>query len=196
MKDPNELGKLLSDISICQICASAMPVEPRPVVQAHPDAKILIAGQAPGRRVFESGIPFDDPSGDRLRDWTGMSKDIFYDATTTAIVPMGFCYPGKGKSGDLPPRKECAATWHVPLMEQLSSIEMVVAIGAYAIKYHLKAERGSLTEIVRRWEKFYPAIIPLPHPSPRNVGWFMKNPWFEDEVVPALRKRVAEVLRR
>lgn len=170
-----------------------MPVAPRPVVQAHPDARILIAGQAPGRRVFESGVPFDDPSGDRLREWTGLTRAEFYDETLTAIVPMGFCYPGKGTSGDLPPRRECVQTWHSLLFEQMQSIDLVVAVGAYAVKYHLPEQRGRLTDTVKKWETFYPRTFPLPHPSPRNIAWFQRNPWFEKTVVPALQERVRDV---
>jgi len=188
-------SSLLSEVRACTICAEHIPHDPRPVVQAHRSALILVAGQAPGRRVHDSGIPFNDPSGDRLRTWLGLSRDEFYDPRKIALLPMGFCYPGKGPGGDLPPRPECAAAWRAPLLAQLTNVELTLAIGQYALRYHLPDARGSLTEIVGNWRDFGPRIMPLPHPSPRNLMWLRRNPWFEEEVVPELRHRVAAILR-
>jgi uracil-DNA glycosylase len=187
---------LLTDISACRICADHLPHGPRPVIQANSRARILIAGQAPGRRVHESGIPFDDPSGDRLRDWMGISKQTFYDSKQIAIVPMGFCYPGTGRSGDLPPRPECAEAWRATLLAKLKRVELTLVIGRYAIDYHLPSvRRATLTETVKSWHEHGPGCMPLPHPSPRNQMWMSKNPWFAKDVLPALRKRVARILR-
>jgi uracil-DNA glycosylase len=157
-------------------------------------ARILIAGQAPGRKVHETGIPFNDASGDRLRAWLGMSREVFYDARQVAILPMGFCYPGTGKSGDLPPRPECAPVWRVPLLSHLKQLQLTLVIGQYAQAYHLAGEAGSLTEIVQAWRKHWPHTAPLPHPSPRNNLWLKRNPWFEVELIPLLQARVVEVL--
>lgn len=187
---------LLLDVRSCTICAGHLPLGPRPVVQVHPAARILIVGQAPGRRVHETGLPFNDPRGDRLRDWTGMSRDVFYDDRKVALVPMGFCYPGTGKAGDLPPRPECATTWREVLLSRLRKLELTLVIGQYAHAYHLKDRAPTLTESVRNWRTYWPRIVPLPHPSPRNNMWLRRNPWFEQEVIPALRERVAEVLAR
>ena len=163
--------------------------------QASQTAKILIVGQAPGIRVHESGIPFDDPSGDRLRDWMGISKDIFYDASKVAILPMGFCYPGTGKSGDLPPRKECADNWRDALLDRMVSIEFTLIVGQYAIEWHLKEKRKrTLTETVKAWRSYWPDHVVLPHPSPRNNIWFKKNAWFESEILPDVKKRINELL--
>ena len=167
----------------------------RPVVQFHPNARILIAGQAPGRRVHESGKPFDDPSGDRLRDWMGVDKADFYDPQQLAIVPMGFCYPGTGKSGDLPPRKECADTWRASILAELPNLELILAIGQYAQQWHVKTTtRQTLTQRVKDWQKHLEqGVLPLPHPSPRNNLWLRKNPWFEVEVLPELKQRIAQL---
>jgi len=185
---------LLDQILSCQICSASLPLGAHPVLQVHPHARILIASQAPGRRVHESGIPFNDLSGDRLREWMGIGPDLFYDAKKVAIVPMGFCYPGAGRSGDLAPRAECAPAWRKPLLSQLRNIELTLVIGQYAQAYHLGADRRSLTEIVRSWREYWPRLLPLPHPSPRNRGWLQRNPWFGEEVLPVLRQRVGEVL--
>ena len=184
------LGRVLS----CKICSASLPLGARPVLQVHPRARILIASQAPGRRVHNSGIPFNDPSGDHLREWMGIGPDTFYDPKIVAIVPMGFCYPGTGKTGDLAPRPECAPAWRIPLLSQLHNIELTLVIGQYAQAYHLGTDRRSLTEIVRSWREFWPRLLPLPHPSPRNRGWLQRNPWFRDEILPALRQRVGELL--
>lgn len=188
------LEALLEEVRACSLCAPHLPLGPRPVLQAGRDARILIAGQAPGRRVHESGIPFDDPSGDRLRDWLGIDADVFYDPSRIAILPMGFCYPGTGRSGDLPPRAECAPAWRESLLARLRSVRLTLVIGAYAQRYHLGAEAGSVTDAVRAWRTGWPDVLPLPHPSPRNFIWMRRNPWFETDVIPALRARVAELL--
>lgn len=190
------MKKLLQEIHNCTLCHAFLPLGPRPVLQLDNRAGILVAGQAPGRKVHESGVPFDDASGDRLRAWMGIDRSVFYDATRIAIVPMGFCYPGSGKSGDLPPRKECAATWHDQIMRGLKNLQLRLVIGQYALAYHLPRARGSLTETVRAWQEYWPGVIPLPHPSPRNNIWLRRNPWFEAEVVPALRERVKDILKR
>ena len=171
-----------------------MPLGPRPVLQVDPKARILIAGQAPGRRVHESGIPFDDPSGDRLREWLGISREVFYDPAQVAILPMGFCYPGTGKSGDLPPRPECAEAWRDKLLQSLQQIELTLVIGIYAQRWHLPHRHRNLTETVRAWEEYGPGVIPLPHPSPRNNIWLKKNPWFADSLLPNLREKTREAL--
>jgi len=182
---------LLAEVRGCQLCAKHLPLGPRPVLQIDPRARLLIAGQAPGRRVHDSGIPFEDASGDRLRDWLGMSKEVFYDASRVAILPMGFCYPGTGGSGDLPPRPECADAWRARLLASLPNLEVTLVIGQYAQEYHLgAAQKASLTETVRAWREFWPALLPIPHPSPRNNIWLRKNPWFERDVLPRLRKRM------
>jgi uracil-DNA glycosylase len=154
----------------------------------------LIAGQAPGRKVHESGVPFDDASGDRLRDWLGVTRELFYDPRRIAILPMGFCFPGSGRSGDLPPRPECAPAWRSRLLGHLRHLELTVVVGQYAQAYHLGQGGGSLTDTVKAWRTHWPGAIPLPHPSPRNNLWLRRNPWFETEVLPALRKRVSKVL--
>jgi uracil-DNA glycosylase len=166
----------------------------RPVLQLQPSARILIAGQAPGRKVHASGIPFDDASGDRLREWMGVTREIFYDAEKIAIVPMGLCYPGTGKSGDLPPRPECAPAWREQLLGTLTRLEVTLVIGQYAQAYHLKGSSRSVTDTVKGWRDTWPSIVPLPHPSPRNNIWLKRNPWFEEEVIPLLKHRVMAIL--
>ena len=188
------LTKLIEEVSACTLCAKDLEHGVRPVIQIDSTAKILIAGQAPGRKVHESGIPFDDASGDRLREWMGISKKLFYNPKEIAILPMGFCYPGKGKSGDLPPRPECAVTWRAKLLKQLPQLQLTLVIGQYAQSYHLEKSNLSLTEIVKTGQDYWPNIVPLPHPSPRNNAWLKKNPWFEDAVVPKLQKRIREIL--
>lgn len=182
--------ELLADIQRCRLCAGYLPLGPRPVVQASPTARLLIAAQAPGRRVHDTGLPFNDPSGDRLRDWLGLDRHAFYDASRVAIVPMGFCYPGKGRSGDLPPRPECAPQWREPLLAQLVNVELTLVIGQYAQSWHLPGRPKTLTETVRQWRRWLPDQVPMPHPSPRNTLWLRRNPWFETEVVPYVRQRV------
>jgi uracil-DNA glycosylase len=188
------LTTLIEDIRACTLCVEHLEHGVRPVLQIDSKAKILIAGQAPGIKVHQTGIPFDDASGDRLRQWMGVSKDTFYNANEIAILPMGFCYPGKGKSGDLPPRTECAIAWRAKLLKQLPQLQLTLVIGQYAQSYHLDQNKLSVTETVRAGKDYWPSIVPLPHPSPRNNGWLKKNPWFEDDVLPNLRKRIIELL--
>lgn len=187
-------ASLLAEVRACTLCAEHLPLGPRPVLQAHASARLLIAGQAPGRKVHETGIPFDDASGDRLRSWLGISREVFYDARQIAILPMGFCFPGTGKSGDLPPRPECAPAWRAPLLSGLNHLKLTLVIGQYAMAYHLPHETRTLTEIVQSWQKYWPHILPLPHPSPRNNRWLKRNPWFAQELLPLLQGRVAEIL--
>ncbi len=188
------LTSLLTEVRDCTLCAEHLPLGPRPVVQLHPSARILIAGQAPGRKVHETGVPFNDASGDRLREWLGISREVFYDPKQVAILPMGFCFPGTGKSGDLPPRPECASTWRTALLSRLKKLKLTLVIGQYAQAYHLPNEPQSVTEIVQAWRKHWPHTVPLPHPSPRNNLWLKRNPWFEEELIPVLRSHVSEVL--
>lgn len=189
------LDGLLQAVRACTLCAAYLPLGPRPVLQAHASARILIAGQAPGRKVHASGVPFDDASGARLRDWMGVSREDFYDPRRVAILPMGFCYPGTGTSGDLPPRPECAPTWREPLLAKMPQLQLTLVIGQYALAYHLPHERGSLTATVQRWPSLDPGVMPLPHPSPRNNLWLKRNPWFEESVLPALRARVQAAIK-
>jgi uracil-DNA glycosylase len=193
---PRALNRLLTDVRACTLCAEKLPLGPRPVVQAHSSARILIAGQAPGSRVHASGIPFDDPSGERLRDWLGIDKATFYDPRQIALLPMGFCYPGTGKSGDFPPRPECAPAWRDKLLAQLPAIELTIVIGQYAQAWHLqKACKATLTDTVIAWREYWPQALPLPHPSPRNNIWIKRNPWFEKDVLPGLKTRMKRLLR-
>jgi len=185
---------LLADVRACTICADALPLGPRPVLQADPSARLLVVGQAPGRRVHESGVPFSDPSGDRLRRWMGITDERFYDPADVAIVPMGFCFPGTGPSGDLPPRPECAPAWRRPLLDGLRDVALTLVIGRYAQAYHLPDAGGSVSDVVGSWRDHWPEVVPLPHPSPRNNRWLKEHPWFEEELVPLLQARVAEVL--
>ena len=185
---------LLAEISACTICAAHLPHGVRPVLQIHPQARVLIAGQAPGRKVHASGVPFDDASGNRLREWMGVTREVFYDPKQVAILPMGFCFPGTGKSGDLQPRPECAPAWRKQLLDHLHQLEVTLVVGQYAQAYHMNENRSSLTETVRDWRSCWPKMIPLPHPSPRNNLWLARNPWFEKELLPRLRRRVSEVL--
>jgi len=188
---------LMARIRACRICEAFLPLGPRPVLQASPRSRLLIVSQAPGRKVHETGIPFNDPSGDRLRDWLGIDKAAFYDPERVAIVPMGFCFPGTGKSGDLPPRPECAPQWHPRLLPHLRQVRLTLAIGQYAQAGLLKEARGAtLTDTVRDWRRHLGAraVLPLPHPSPRNRLWLTRNPWFEQDLLPELQRRVAAAL--
>ena len=200
-----DLQQLLKEIRSCRICRDApdgpvLPHDPRPVVQVSSTAKVLIAGQAPGTRVHQSGRPFTDPSGDRLRQWMGIDNDVFYDEARIAIIPMGFCFPGLDKrGGDLPPRPECAAHWREQLLAQLPSVELILVIGQYAQAWHLGSLcRSSLTETVRNWRETYdelnPPVITLPHPSWRNNTWLKNNPWFECEVLPVVKADVKRLI--
>ncbi len=186
---------LLSDIRSCKICENVIPHEIRPVLQASRNSKILIAGQAPGRFVHESGIPWNDASGRLLRQWMGVSDEEFYNPELFAIIPAGFCYPGKGKSGDNPPPPICAATWQKLLLDSLTDLDLILAIGSYSIKNHLgKSARSTLAETIKNFRDYLPEVFPLVHPSPRNKLWLKNNPWFERDVIPALRKIVHSIL--
>ncbi len=190
------LQSITSEIRNCNLCEPHLPYGARPIIQVNTRAKILIAGQAPGGRVHASGIPFDDPSGDRLRDWMGITPEQFYNPQLFAIVPMGVCFPGTGKSGDLPPQPECAQTWRQKLLGRLPNIESTLVIGKYAQDYHFQGSKPikSVTQLVSDWQQYWPTQIPLPHPSPRNNLWLRKNPWFETELVPLIQARIKEIL--
>lgn len=185
---------LLSEVRRCTLCSEHLQLGPRPILQLHPQARILVAGQAPGRKVHESGVPFADASGDRLREWLGLTPEVFYDAKRVAILPMGFCFPGTGRAGDLPPRPECAPAWREKLMHHLKALRLTLVIGQYAQAYHLPDAGASVTNTVQSWRDHWPGVVPLPHPSPRNNIWLRRNPWFEEDLVPRLRVRVAAVL--
>lgn len=186
---------LLEIIKQCTICKTHLVLGPRPILSAQPNSKIAIVSQAPGIKVHNTGLPWNDASGKQLRKWLHVEENIFYDAKNFAIVPMGFCYPGKSKTGDLPPRPECAPQWHKPLFDELKNVEMVILIGMYAQKYYLgKAAKKTLTETVKNYQEFLPKYFPLPHPSPRNRIWLAKNPWFEVEVLPELQNTIDELL--
>ena len=187
----DSLEALLREVRACKICSTNLPLGPRPVLQCHASARVLIVGQAPGRKVHESGIPFQDASGERLRSWLGISSEIFYDERRVAILPMGFCFPGTGVSGDLPPRPECAPAWRNELLKHLRAVQLTLVIGQFAQDYHLPNAGSLVTEVVQSWRMHLPSVIPLPHPSPRNNRWLARNPWLEAELLPVLRKRVA-----
>ena len=195
MPKADGLDDLLNEILACRRCVGQLPFEPRPVLRPKPDARILIVGQAPSATVQATGIPWNDASGNRLRAWLGVDRTIFYEDPAIANVPMGFCYPGKGRSGDLPPRKECAPSWHRLLWQAMPRLSLVLLIGAYAQRHYLGTSR-SLTETMRAWRQVPAPFFPLPHPSPRNIGWFLANPWYESEVLPSLRAQVAERLTK
>ncbi|MFZ4602429.1 MAG: uracil-DNA glycosylase family protein [Caulobacterales bacterium] len=190
------LDALVAEIRSCRVCASLLPHEPRPIVWVHPQARILIAGQAPGRRVHESGIPWNDPSGDRLRAWMGLDRDAFYDRGNVAVAAMGFCYPGTVNGADLPPRRECAPLWRARLLPLLKGVRLTLLVGAYAHRWHLgaAAARRGTGALVAGWRDLPADVMALPHPSWRNSGWLKRNPWFEAEVVPELQARVAHAL--
>lgn len=187
------LDDLLAQIRGCRECAPHLAHIPRPVIQASASVRLAIAGQAPGTRVHATGLPFNDASGDRLRQWMGIGRETFYDATKIATVPMGFCFPGlDAKGGDLPPRRECAPLWRDRVFAQLPKLELILLVGQYAQRWHLGQRRKkNLTETVRAWRSYLPQMLPLPHPSWRNTGWLKKNPWFEAECLPELQRRVA-----
>ena len=187
---------LLSQIKQCTICKENLDLGPRPALAAHKNSKIVIIGQAPGTKVHASGIPWDDASGRQLRKWLNVSDEDFYDIEKFAIIPMGFCYPGKGKSGDMPPRKECAPQWHQELFDKMPNLELIVLIGMYAQNYYLKENaKSTLTETVDNYPEYLPKYFVLPHPSPRNRFWFTKNPWFDREVLPELKGKVKRILQ-
>jgi uracil-DNA glycosylase len=208
-----QLDKLLGEIRACQACEADLPFAAKPVLSLSDSAKLLIIGQAPGLRVHESGVAWNDPSGERLREWMGVDKTVFYDSRLVGILPMGFCYPGKGKNGDLPPQPQCAKLWRKSLHAHLTNVKLTLLIGQYAQRYYLGKESEiagglgdcfshrpgngfvSLTETVKNWQFYLPQFLPLPHPSPRNNIWLRKNPWFEQQVLPVLRGCVKEVLQ-
>ena len=192
----DEFDSCLAQVRACRTCEAHLPLGPRPVVRMAPGARLLIIGQAPGTKVHESGVPWNDASGDRLREWLSIDRDVFYDPSKVAIMPMGFCYPGRDpRGGDNPPRPECAPQWHGPLRAQLPNIRLTLLIGTYAQKYHLgERVRRTMTETVAHWRDYLPDYLPTPHPSWRTTHWMKKNPWFERELVPELRRAVAGAL--
>ncbi len=192
----DSLSLLLQEVRACEVCRPHLELGPRPILQAGAGASVVIIGQAPGRRVHETGIPWDDPSGVRLREWLGITDAQFYDPTKVALVPMGFCYPGRGSSGDLPPREECAPLWHERVLAELPADRLEVIIGRYAQARYIENRGATLTETVSRWADYLPQRVVMPPPSPRNRRWLTQNPWFETEAIPAIRERVREVLAR
>jgi len=190
------LDEVVARARACRLCEAHLPLGPRPVLRAQRSARLLIVGQAPGTKVHASGIPWNDPSGERLRDWLRTPREVFYDESRVAIVPMGFCYPGRDpRGGDLPPRPECAPAWHPPLLNALTEVRITLLVGSYAQAHYLGARRArTMTETVRRFQDFLPEFLPLPHPSWRNTAWLKRNPWFEDELLPVLRARVGALL--
>jgi uracil-DNA glycosylase len=192
----DKLTALLQRIRSCRLCEKYLPKEPKPILRAHQDARLLIVGQAPGIRVHETGIPWNDPSGDRLREWLSIKHETFYDESCIAIIPMGYCYPGTGPSGDYPPRKECAQHWLASLLACLPNIQLTFLIGSYAQAYYLgKRKKQNLTQTVRAYSEYLPHYFPLPHPSPRNNRWLFKHPWFNTQIVPVARKLCQKVLQ-
>jgi len=185
------MDQLLHQIQGCNLCEKHLALGPRPIVAAHPKSKIAIIGQAPGAKVHQTGVPWDDPSGKKLREWLNVTEQQFYNKQLFALIPMGFCYPGKGKSGDLPPRPECAPKWHNPLMDQMPNLDLIILIGQYAQNHYLgDTMKKNLTETVNNYNIYLPKYFVLPHPSPRNRFWLQKNPWFGKQVLPELQKRV------
>lgn len=190
-QENKKVSDLLKEMRACRMCANFLPNEPRPILQASENSKLLIIGQAPGSKVQQTGVPWNDASGKNLREWLQISETVFYDANQVALMPLGFCYPGKGASGDLPPRSECAPLWHQRLLEVMPSIKLTLLIGSYAQNYYLKDRaKPTLTETVRAFENYLPQYFPLPHPSPRNRLWMFRNQWFEELVLPSLRWEV------
>ncbi len=186
---------LLNEIRACRACESHLPLGPRPIVQASSSARLLMVSQAPGLRVHQTGIPWNDASGDRLREWLGLSREAFYDANVIALLPMGFCYPGRAQSGDAPPRKECFPLWHSRVHSQLTDIRTTLIVGNYAQNEYLKGrQKSNMTKTIRAWSEYLPSYLPLPHPSPRNNIWLHRNPWFLEEAIPEIRRKVAELL--
>ena len=190
---PPKFASLMKSVRACTLCDD-LALGPNPILQVHPQAKILIAGQAPGQKTHHKGIPFDDPSGDRLRDWLGVDRATFYDETRFGILPMPFCYPGTGKSGDLAPPRRCAERWRAELLGMMPNIELTLVIGQYALGWHLGDLQGkTLTQTVQQWRDYWPKRLPMPHPSPRNNRWLKNDPWFAEEVLPQLKGRVASI---
>tara|TARA_R110000772_G_scaffold5252_20_gene18842 strand:- start:9457 stop:10044 length:588 start_codon:yes stop_codon:yes gene_type:complete len=193
LRNNGQLEALLKEVRACTIC-TGLPLGPKPLLQADSAAQILLVGQAPGSKTHEKGRPFDDVSGKRLRGWLGVTEEQFYDPRLFAIIPMGFCFPGTGQSGDMPPRPECAPAWRQPLLDALPNVRLTLVLGQYAMNWHLGERRSrTLTDTVKRWREFWPELLPLPHPSPRNIRWFKANPWFETDVIPVLQNRVREL---
>ncbi len=189
------LKQLVERVMQCKICAGKIPFPPKPIFRISTTAVLLIVGQAPGIRVHNTGIPWNDPSGDRLRQWLQLDRDRFYDESKIAIIPSGLCYPGKGVRGDMPPRPECAPQWHPEFRKHLKKLKLTLLVGTYAQNFYLKGrQKGSMAETVRSYKEYLPEFFPLPHPSPRNIMWFRKNPWFEQEVIPQLRILVSKIL--
>ena len=197
MTNGEDFRRLLAEIRACTICAPYLPLGPRPIVRGRPSARLLIISQAPGRRVHDTGLSFNDRSGDRLRAWLGLDRETFYDEARVAILGMAFCYPGRnGKGGDLPPRPECAPRWHAPLRAFFPAIELTLLVGSYAIGYYLPGSRTrSMTETLARWRDFLPEVFVLPHPSWRTTRWLRDNPWFENEALPELRARSTSIMK-
>ena len=189
------MKELLQDIRKCDLCSQHLELGPRPILAAHPDSRIAVIGQAPGSVVHATGIPWDDKSGANLRQWMNIEDKVFYDPKQIALIPMGFCYPGKGKSGDLPPRPECAPLWHPPLFDQLKNLKLILLIGQYAQNYYLDGkQKSTLTETVKNYQAYLPDYFVLPHPSPRNNIWQAKNEWFKKGVIPQLSNTIADIL--
>ena len=189
-----DISAQLNAVRACALCED-LALGPKPILQLNPQAKILIAGQAPGRLTHHKGIPFDDPSGDRLRDWMGIDREVFYDESRIAILPMAFCYPGTGKGGDLAPPIQCAERWRTQLLSLLPKVELTLVIGQYALDWHLdNRAHGTVTQTVSQWQDYWPEILPMPHPSPRNNRWLKTNPWFATEVLPVLKQQVITLL--
>ncbi|WP_291064683.1 MULTISPECIES: uracil-DNA glycosylase family protein [unclassified Empedobacter] len=191
----NNFDKLIEEVRACKVCEPFLPLDANPIVQANPMSKIAIIGQAPGLRVHETGVPWNDASGNELRKWLNVTVDQFYNPELFALLPIGFCYPGKGKSGDLPPRKECAPLWHTSLLDEMKEIQLILLIGQYSQKYYLKNKMNkNITENILNFNDYLPDYFPLPHPSPRNFIWMNKNPWFKENVLPELKNRVKNIL--
>jgi len=190
-----DISPILNKVRACTLCEN-LALGPKPIFQLNPKAKILIAGQAPGRKTHHKGIPFDDPSGDRLRDWMGIDRDTFYNESLIAILPMAFCYPGTSKGGDLPPPLQCAEQWRSRLLKLLPNIELTLVIGQYALDWHLGNHQARiLTETVKQWQNYWPELLPMPHPSPRNNRWLKNNPWFSKDVLPKLKNQIEIILK-
>ncbi|WP_413532200.1 uracil-DNA glycosylase family protein [Empedobacter brevis] len=193
----NKFDNLLQEVRACKVCEPFLPLGANPIVQAHPESKIVIVGQAPGLRVHQTGIPWDDASGNELRKWLNVTTEEFYNPKFFALLPIGFCYPGKGKSGDLPPRKECAPLWHHRLLDEMKEVELILLIGQYAQKYYLKDNNHkNITENIIHFKDYLPHYFPLPHPSPRNFIWMNKNPWFKENILPNLTTLVENILSK
>lgn len=188
-------NNIVNEVRACTLCSSHLPLPAKPIIQLHSSAQILIAGQAPGINAHNSGIPFDDASGKRLREWMGIDKTLFYNPEIIAILPMSFCYPGSGKSADLAPRPECTLQWRILLLEQLPNIQLTLLVGQYAHHWHLANNRKeNLTETVKAWQEYLPTVLPLPHPSPRNNCWLKNNLWFARDVIPFLQLEINSII--